>query len=147
MQKNNHSGLTKTELVVLTAVIIVLSWLTIPNFQAMQLRAKEIPLEEVTRANMDSVRVVIEDWRRYHNGMYPTQADHINDLTSCTPQLRNPYATTTPDVEYIVTTPDVDTQHHQAGAVVAYLSGTGYIVCGFDRRSRLLNDPIIVASK
>ncbi len=147
MRPKHTAGLTKIELAVAIAVIALVGGVAIPNYQAMQRRAHEIPLEEVTRANMDSVRVVIEDWRNQHNRIYPTQDDHLKELAACTSVLRNPYTELAPEVDYILTAPDADTQHHQAGAVVAYLSGTGYVVCGFDRRSRLLSDPIIIASK
>jgi type IV pilus assembly protein PilA len=69
----NEKGFTLIELMIVVVIIGILAAIAIPNFVAMQDRAREASV----KANMHSLQLAIEDFAVKNTGTYPTTAaDH-----------------------------------------------------------------------
>ena len=84
----SQKGFTLIELMIVVVIIGILAAIAIPNFIAMQSRAKE----GSTKANMHTFQLAAEDWGVQHDGAYGPTADTV---TVCLPQggatFRNPF--------------------------------------------------------
>jgi len=69
----NKKGFTLIELMIVVVIIGILAAIAIPNFIAMQDRAKE----GSTKANMHTVQLASEDWGVKNDGAYASAAGSL----------------------------------------------------------------------
>ena len=92
--KSNQKGFTLIELMIVVVIIGILAAIAIPNFIAMQNRAKE----GSTKSNMHTVQLAAEDYGVQNDGAY---ADVAPDVAALLPSggnnFTNPFDRSTGD--------------------------------------------------
>ena len=102
----NQKGFTLIELMIVVVIIGILAAIAIPNFIAMQNRAKEGSV----KANMHTFQLAAEDYGVTNDGSYADQASTIATLLPGTgANFKNPFSKT-------------------AGSGVAWLNVTAYSI-------------------
>ncbi len=90
--RSNARGFTLIELMIVVVIIGVLAAIAIPNFVAMQDRARE----GTTKSNMHGFQVAAEDYCVENDGSYATSAtDVATRLPNNGGNFRNPFTGTT----------------------------------------------------
>src|SRR5437667_11948202 len=89
----NNKGFTLIELMIVVVIIGILAAIAIPNFIAMQNRAKE----GSTKANMHTMQLAAEDYGVQNDGVYAAvlDASHIANLLPA--NYKNPFSGATGD--------------------------------------------------
>ena len=90
--RKNQKGFTLIELMIVVVIIGILAAIAIPNFIAMQNRAKE----GSTKANMHTFQLAAEDYGVQHDGVYAAGADTVSLLLpSGGANFKNPFTSST----------------------------------------------------
>jgi prepilin-type N-terminal cleavage/methylation domain-containing protein len=90
-----QTGFTLIELMIVVVIIGVLAAIAIPNFIAMQARARE----GSTKANMHTFQLAAEDYGVQNDGFYADNAVHVvPQLPSGGLQFKNPWSGLTGDL-------------------------------------------------
>ena len=86
-----EKGFTLIELMIVVVIIGILAAIAIPNFIAMQNRAKE----GSTKANMHTLQLAAEDYGVQNDGVYAGTMDATHVASSLPSNFKNPFDATT----------------------------------------------------
>ncbi|MGB9721517.1 MAG: type IV pilin protein [bacterium] len=80
----NDRGFTLIELMVVVVIIGILAAVAIPNYAAMQMRARE----SATKENMHTLQVTLEDFNVRADGIYPGNLE--TTISTVNPNIQGP---------------------------------------------------------
>ncbi len=131
----NEKGFTLIELMIVVVIIGILAAIAIPNFIAMQDRAREGSL----KANMHSIQLAIEDYAVKNTGSYPVTAANIADVRLNMPSGKWPTNPFTNVADFAPTWPGPAAAVSGTVGVVnnAVTPSTGYTIDGYGKSAVL----------
>jgi len=127
-----EGGFTLAELVIVVVIIGILAAIAIPNFIAMQNRARDAKLEASVLVDMQDIQIAAEDYALLHGGTYPTT---VAELLTVMPRGLLPNSFSRHRIE--------PSNGDHDGAVLFSSNGESYQIRGRGRDGRLLDDVLI----
>ena len=127
-----ESGFTLNEFLIVIAIIGILAAIAVPNFIAMQNRARDAKREASVLVDMQDVQIAMEDYALLHGGTYPTT---VAELLTVMPRGLLPNSFSRHRIE--------PSNGDHDGAVLFSSNGESYQIRGRGRDGRLLEDVLI----
>ena len=126
-------GFTLIELMIVVVIIGILAAIAIPNFIAMQNRAKE----GSTKANMHTLQLAAEDYGVAFDGTYATICDATHIVDRLPASYKNPFLATDPAWENRTPTTAAPTNTSGIASYADSSANNTYNIKGYGRTAPL----------